>query len=70
MHRSAARLDNVLLLCSDGVHGVLPSFLPVVGGLTDWAEATLAEVADRGGTDDATLVVARRRQEPWSNRQS
>jgi protein phosphatase len=56
--------DDCLLLCSDGVHGVVPpeTLADILGGehnVADIAQGVVRSAIARGATDNATVVVAR-----------
>lgn len=65
----SARLEavlpgDVLLLCSDGVHGVVPpdeltGILLELGDLASGVERLIARANDRGGPDNSTAIVVR-----------
>lgn len=56
--------DDCLLLCSDGVHGVVPheTLADILGSernVADIAQGVVRSAIARGATDNATVVVAR-----------
>lgn len=63
VERLAVRPGDVLLLCSDGVHGVVPEarLAELLAEGPAWSSATrlVQEAYDRGGEDNATAVVVR-----------
>jgi protein phosphatase len=60
----AAEPGDVLLLCSDGLHGVVPAaeiagILGALGGVEAMVDALIARANERGGPDNVTAVIVR-----------
>lgn len=65
--RAAFETGDVLLLCSDGLHGALPDgyladALSASGSAEETANALVADAVGVGATDNITVVVVQRRR--------